>query len=164
MPRDIKIAVEILAEHGLDLQQLIQDTHAETMITIGSLLDEALQLAISACRLSRGQDVDDRTFQKGGKLETLGAKIRKAHNYGLLNDVEFKDATILREIRNEFGHLRAKLNFDSPKIDEWVSDLSTFDPVASNQNNIFSVTTSVMEPLRTYVKKMKQGETTLAVR
>lgn len=157
MPRDLQIAVDILAEHGLDFRQLIQDSHAETMMRIGSLMDETLEVAIRAYRLSRGQADQDKIFQRGGKLDTLAAKMKKAHDYGLLSDVEFNDATVLRMIRNEFGHLKAKLHFDSPKIDELVRGFSTFDPEASSQSNVFAATTSVMEPLRGVVKGMKRA-------
>jgi DNA-binding MltR family transcriptional regulator len=123
MVRDLTEAAEILKEHGLDLTKLLQDTHCETMLRLGMLLDQCLELVLKKYMLKSGNSVNDKTFQKGGKLYTLGSKIKKAKDIGLLDEETHKDADTLREIRNEFGHLKAKVHFDSDRIVVWVKQL-----------------------------------------
>ena len=148
MARDLKEAAEILEEHGLDLTKLLQDTHAETMLRLGTLLDECLELVLKMHMLKNGKTVNERIFQKGGKLEKLGCKIKKAKDLGLLDEVSHSDADLLREIRNEFGHLKKKLHFDSPEIVEWVKKLSTYEAAETNQAAILAAVSKVTDYLR----------------
>jgi hypothetical protein len=148
MARDLSEAAEILKEHGLDLTKVLQDTHAETMLRLGTLLDEFLELALKTRVLKSGKAVNEKTFQKGGKLQTLAAKIKKANDLGLLDEGTFKDTDLLREIRNEFGHLKTKLHFDSPEIVKLVKQLSTYEAAESNQAAIQEAITKVTDYLK----------------
>jgi DNA-binding MltR family transcriptional regulator len=147
MARDLKEAAEILKEHGLDLTKVLQDTHAETMLRLGTLLDDCLELLLKTHMLKSGKNVNERTFQKGGKLEKLGSKIKKAQDLGLLDQATHRDADLLREIRNEFGHLKKKLHFDSPEIVEWVKKLSTYETAETNQAAILAAVSKVIDHL-----------------
>jgi DNA-binding MltR family transcriptional regulator len=148
MAPNLKEAVEILAEHGIDLSQVLKDTHAETMLRVGTLLDGMLEIVIKGRMLKNGEAVKERMFQKHGNLQTLGAKIKKAQNLKILDEVAFKDADLLREIRNEFAHLKTKVNFDSPEISKWAKQLSTFDGVKSNREAIFAAMEKVVDCLQ----------------
>lgn len=147
MARDLNEAAEILKEHGLDLKKVLQDTHAETMMRLGSLVDERLELTLKIVALKRGKPLNDAAFLKGGKLGTLAAKIRRAKDWGLLDDTAHKDATTVREIRNEFGHPGSRLHFDSDEIVQWVKQLSTYDAAPDHQAAIFAVTSNIMKQL-----------------
>jgi DNA-binding MltR family transcriptional regulator len=148
MVRDLKEAAEILKEHGLDLTKLLEDTHAETMMRLGTLLNECLELAMKKQMLKSGKNVNERTFRKGGKLEKLASKIKKAKDFGLLDEVTCSDADLLREIRNEFGHLKEKLHFDSPTIVAWVKQLSTYEAGKTTQDAILAAVSKVTDHLR----------------
>lgn len=152
MARDLSEATDILKEHGLDLTKILQDTHAETMLRLGTLLDECLELVLKTHMLKGGKVANEKMFQKRGKLETLSAKIKKANDLGLLEGTAFNDADLIREIRNEFGHLRTKIHFDSPEIVKWVKQLSTYGKAESNQAAIFAAVTAVTDSLRAAVK------------
>ncbi|MDB5601182.1 MAG: hypothetical protein JWN71_3226 [Xanthobacteraceae bacterium] len=148
MPRDLSEAVEILKEHGLDFSQLVQDTHAETMLRLGTFLDGFLEIALKTHMLQNGKKIDDRAFRKRGKLATLAAKIKRAEEAGLLDEVTHNDADLLREIRNEFGHLKTKIHFDSPEIVAWAKGLSTYDGAETNQDAILAACSKVLDKLR----------------
>jgi DNA-binding MltR family transcriptional regulator len=152
MARDLSEAADILKEHGLDLTKLLQDTHAETMLRLGTLLDECLEIVLKAHMLKNGKIVNEKLFQKRGKLETLAAKIKKSNDLGLFDAATGKDAGLLREIRNEFGHLKAKVHFDSPEIVTWVKQLSTYEAAKSNQDAILAAVTKVTDHLRAAAK------------
>jgi DNA-binding MltR family transcriptional regulator len=152
MARDLKEAAEILKEHGLDLTKLLQDTHVETMLTLGSLLGECLEVVLKTHMLKIGKKINERTFQKGGKLETLASKIRRAKDWGLLDEMTHSDADLLREIRNEFGHLKKRLHFDSQEIVEWVKKLSTYESAETNQAAIFAAVSKVTGYLKAKVQ------------
>ena len=93
-------------------------------------------------------------FQKGGKLETLAHKIKKAKDLGLLDEASFKDADLLREIRNEFGHLKTKVHFDSPEIEKWAQHLSTYEAAEPNQAAICAGMTKVTDCLNASMKRI----------
>ncbi|TXI08187.1 MAG: hypothetical protein E6Q76_07635 [Rhizobium sp.] len=152
MARDLSEAAGILKEHGLDLTQVLQDTHAETMLRLGTLLDECLEIVVKTHLVKKGKVVNEKSFQKGGKLETLAAKIKKANDLGLFEEGIVEDATLLREIRNEFGHLKTKVHFDSPVIVNWVKQLSTYEGADSNQAAILAAMTKVTDCLTTAAK------------
>jgi DNA-binding MltR family transcriptional regulator len=148
MPRDLSEAVEILKEHGLDFVKLILDTHAETILRLGSLLEDFLEIALKHQMLKSGKAVNERAFDKGGKLATLSDKIKRAKAVGLLDDVTYKDADLLREIRNEFAHLKTKIHFESVRIVEFATGLSTYDAAETTQDVILAAGSKVMDKLR----------------
>jgi len=152
MARDLSEAFDIFKENGIDLGQWVLDTHAETMIRLGTLLDGFLEIALKARTVRIGGVVKDELYQKGGELQTLGAKIKKAKNVGILYEATWKDADTLREIRNEFGHLKTKVNFDSPEIEKWAKSLSTYEEGKPNQAAILGAMTKVTDRLRASVK------------
>ena len=78
MARDLNEAVEILKEHGLDFTKLVQDTHAETMLRLGTLLDERLELVLKMHMLNNGKNVNEKHFLKNGKLYNLADKVDEA--------------------------------------------------------------------------------------
>jgi DNA-binding MltR family transcriptional regulator len=152
MARDLSEAIEILKERGLDFAQVLRDTHAETMLRLGTLLDETLEIVIKTHALKSGKSINEKAFQKRGKLEKLADKIKKAETEGLLDKVAFKDADLLREIRNEFGHLKTKLHFASPEITKLAERLSTYDPAKPNQAAILAAMTKVTNRLKAALK------------
>lgn len=153
MARDLlSEAAGLLKEHGLDLTKVLQDTHAETMLRLGTLLDECLEIVLRTHMLKNGKAPNEKLFQKRGKFETIAAKIKKANDLGLLNAATFKDAGLLREIRNEFGHLKSKVHFDSPEILTWVKQLSTYEAAESNQAAILAAVTKITDHLKAAVK------------
>jgi hypothetical protein len=156
MARDLSEAVEILKEHGLDFAQIVRDTNSETMLRIGSLMDESLELILRTHALKKdGKDLDDKVFKPWGKLHSLADKIKKVKDIGLLDEATHNDAELLRKIRNEFGHPTTKVNFDSPEIVAIASQLSTYEAAETNQAAIFAATDKVLDQVKSALKELK---------
>ncbi|MGH8770371.1 MAG: MltR family transcriptional regulator, partial [Burkholderiales bacterium] len=68
-------------------------------------------------------------FEGLGPLNSLSAKIRIAHAFGLLPPDICADVDVIRKIRNEFAHAHQPLSFDSPKISGWVNGMRALQVV-----------------------------------
>jgi hypothetical protein len=152
MARDLKEAADALREHGLDLAKVIRDTHTETMIRIGSLLNDCLEIALKAKMLKDGEPINERAFWKSGKWATLASKICRAKEVNLISQMAISDATRLREIRNKFSHARESLHFDNSKIVELAHGLSTYETAETNQAAIFAAMSKVTDELKAVVR------------
>jgi DNA-binding MltR family transcriptional regulator len=86
-------------------------------------------------------------FRGNGKFSKLYGKIEESNDLKLIDKVTYEDATLLRKIRNEFGHGKSKLHFDSPQIVEFVKRLSTYDGAEFNQDAILAACTKVVDHL-----------------
>ncbi|KAF7763329.1 hypothetical protein PUND_b0698 [Pseudoalteromonas undina] len=56
-------------------------------------------------------------------LGTFAAKVTAAHALGLIQDNEFREITLIRKIRNEFGHSWRGVSFESDKVAHLVNQL-----------------------------------------
>lgn len=137
-----------LQKHGVDLGNIIRDTHADTMMRCMGLLDEMLEMTIKKDMLDRGEKFNDRMFKHDGDLATLDKKINKAKALRLIDDVVYADAHLLRKIRNAFAHRRESLHFDSPRVVQFVQQLSTYEAAEHNQAAILAAHTGVHEQLK----------------
>lgn len=62
-------------------------------------------------------------------LGTFAAKAAAAHALGLLQDNEYQEITLIRKIRNEFGHSWKGVSFESHKVANFVNQLPWCGPV-----------------------------------
>lgn len=139
---------EALEKYGVNLVDVVRDTNADTMIRVSSLMEETFELAIRMAMLKTGQKVNERMFKRDGELATLERKINKAKELNLLVDTAFKDAHLVRMIRNEFAHRRERLHFDSPKIVAMARQLSTYEKAEFNQNAILEAVSNIVDQLK----------------
>ena len=56
-------------------------------------------------------------------LGTLSARILASFSLGLIEENEYKEAELIRKIRNEFGHKWSDISFDDGKIKDFVKQL-----------------------------------------
>ncbi|EGQ8488637.1 transcriptional regulator [Vibrio alginolyticus] len=68
-------------------------------------------------------------------LGTFSAKATAAHALGLIQDNEFREITLIRKIRNEFGHTWRGVSFDSEKVAHLVSQLPWCGPSEFEENS-----------------------------
>ena len=61
-------------------------------------------------------------------LGTFAAKVTAAHALGLIQDNEFREITLIRKIRNEFGHSWRGVSFESDKVAHLVNQLPWCGP------------------------------------
>ena len=73
------------------------------------------------------EPIDERIFKGNGELSNLDKKIKRAKKLNLIDNVAFRDATLLRKIGNSFAHDREKVHFDSAVIVAFAKDLSTYN-------------------------------------
>jgi DNA-binding MltR family transcriptional regulator len=141
-------ASEELKKLGLDLTQLLRDAHTETAIKLRSILEDFLETAIRARMVKNNEPIDERIFKANGELSNLAKKIKRAKRLNLIDNVAFKDVTLLRKIGNSFAHDREKINFDSAVIVACAKDLSTYGAAETNQHAILTATNNVTEQLK----------------
>ena len=72
------------------------------------------------------------------------------------NPETYKDAELLRQIRNEFAHLKATIHFDSPVIVGLAKGLSTYEAAETNQAAIQAAVSKVTDKLRESVPRRNQ--------
>jgi len=61
-------------------------------------------------------------------LGTFSGKAAAAHALGLIQDNEFEEISIIRKVRNEFGHKWQGVSFESQKISDLVKNLPWLGP------------------------------------
>ena len=137
-----------LEKFGVNLVDVVRDTHADTMIRVSSLLEEIFELSIRMAMLNAGQKVNERMFKRDGELATLEKKINKAKDLNLLDDTAFTDAHLVRRIRNKFAHRRERLHFDSSKVVALARQLSTYEKAESNQDAILKAVSTIVDQLK----------------
>jgi DNA-binding MltR family transcriptional regulator len=136
--------LEALEKNGVNLADVLRDTHANTIIRVSSLMEETFELAIRMAMLKTGQKASERLFKRDGDLATLEKKINRAKELRLLDDVAHKDAHIIRKIRNKFAHTRDQLHFDSAKIIAMAQQLSTYEKAKYNQDAILAAISNIV--------------------
>ena len=143
----IEKAAELLAQAGLNFSELVRDTHADMVMRSVALVEERFQLVLTMKMRSNNEAVTDAMFKGNGSLATLAKKIEKAHDLGLLDDVGYQDATLIRKVRNQFAHTKQKLHIDSGTGVELIRQMSTFEAAGSNQDAFLAAQTKVLKQL-----------------
>jgi hypothetical protein len=154
MASDFEAAQEAVKKLGLDLVQVIRDTHSETAMKLGVLLDNYFELALKAHMWRNNIPVNDGMFKNNGELSTLDKKIKRARTYKLIDRTRLDDADLVRKIRNKFGHEREKLHFDSGTIAALAEKLSTYADAQTNQDAILDAVGKITDEL---TKVVRQG-------
>ncbi len=90
---------EELKKHGLDLVEVLRDTHAETVLRAAGLVSGTLEIALRWKLLVENNQANDRMFKGNGALATFEKHIDEAHRLKLIDDVTRKDAHLVRRIR-----------------------------------------------------------------
>lgn len=67
----------------------------------------------------------DKIFKVQGPLSSFWSKTLLARALGLITSDDFNDLELIRKIRNEFAHSFEDTNFDSQKIRQFVSELTS---------------------------------------
>jgi DNA-binding MltR family transcriptional regulator len=116
-----------LKKRGLDLENLIRDTHAGTGLILSSLLETGFEMALKSAMVHLSKHTLKKLTTGYGPLSTFSAKIDIAYGMKLISREHRSDANLIRQIRNVFAHATAKLDFDSSEIVQIGSNLSTYD-------------------------------------
>ncbi len=109
------------------LNEFNKETDRGAALNAASVLDEWL-LNILKGFLADNKSSKDLLDGFNAPLGTFSARAAAAHSLGLIQDNEFQEITIIRKIRNEFGHAWRGISFDTQKISDLTSNLSWLGP------------------------------------
>lgn len=97
------------------------------VLIAGSRFDEVLKALLRA--FFRNAASSENLLEGfNAPLGTFSARASACHALGLIEDNEFEEITLIRKIRNEFGHKWKNIGFDSPKIKEFAMKLPWLGP------------------------------------
>jgi DNA-binding MltR family transcriptional regulator len=116
-----------LEQRGINLDQLLRDTHAGVALVLCSLLDDVFERALRAAMSHLSNIVLNELLTGYGPLSRLSAKIEIAYGMKLVTAQQCSDARLIRKIRNKFAHVAKRLDFGSKEIVQIGAQLSTYD-------------------------------------
>jgi DNA-binding MltR family transcriptional regulator len=122
-----KTVEDELKKQGIDLGNLIRDTHAGTALILSSLLENGFEMALRAAMTHVSNHAIKRLLTGYGPLSNFSAKIDIAYGMNLITGKQRSDANLIRNIRNKFAHATTKLDFNSADIVQIGRHLSTYD-------------------------------------
>lgn len=141
---------------GLDLELVLRDTHANTALRIATMISDGLADAIRAKLQVDGKTVSEELFKHRGKYGSFQQRIDGAHNLKLIDYTTRQDAHLMRLVRNEFGHLKETLHFDSEVIVTYLSQMSTYEAAEHNQDAYLQVSTNIITQLENAAKALRK--------
>lgn len=96
-------------------------------LTAAAVLDDWLAEILSAF-FADTQSSRDLIAGFNAPLGNLAARAAAAHAIGLIQDGEFNEITIIRKIRNEFGHSWKEVSFSKGRVADLCNQLSWLGP------------------------------------
>lgn len=106
-------------------------------IVAAAHLDDVLGrlLQVRLAPLPRDQE---KLYKGHGPLSGFASRIDIAFSVGLLQPSLWRSLHFLRKVRNEFAHGRSVLDFDSPRISQWLREF--FDSEADYLDVVWELT------------------------
>jgi hypothetical protein len=93
----------------------------------GSRFDEVLK-AIPLAYLRASETARELLEGYNAPLGTFSARASACHTLGLIEDHEFEEITLIRRVRNEFGHKWKDISFESQKVKDLILRLPWLGP------------------------------------
>lgn len=112
---------------GVFLNEFNKESDRGAVLLAASILDEWLYDILNAYLID-GKSKESLLKGFASPLGTFSARASMAHSLGLLMDHEFEEISILRKIRNEFGHSWTGVSFDNPKVSSLMDKLPWLGP------------------------------------
>lgn len=109
-------------EHTLDqikafTEELKIQTDRGVALIAAAVLDELLEMLLTARLLEVGRDRHDALFGRGKPLDLFSAKIELGFQLGLYPNATRTQLEMIRAVRNEFAHSIEPLTFSNPQVD-----------------------------------------------
>lgn len=120
------------------LESFNREADRGAALVAAALLDDRL-LDILMGFLVEGSRANELLKGFNAPLGTFSARASATFSLGLIDSTEYHEITLIRKIRNEFGHSWEQVSFDSPKVSVLASQLpyrgpAEFSQVASARN------------------------------
>jgi len=112
---------------GHFLSEFNKESDRGAALVAASMLDERLEEILRAFLVDTPTS-KDLLLGFNAPLGTFSAKANAALSLGLIQENEFKEITIIRKIRNEFGHGWKPVSFESGKIADLCRQLPWLGP------------------------------------
>ncbi|HBN9846899.1 TPA: transcriptional regulator [Pseudomonas aeruginosa] len=109
------------------LDEFNKESDRGAVLNAAALLDEWL-LNILKGFLADTNSSKDLLSGFNAPLGSFSARAAAAHALGLIQDNEFQEITIIRKIRNEFGHNWRGVSFETRKISDLANNLPWLGP------------------------------------
>lgn len=116
-----------VGEFAVFLAQFNRESDRGAALTAAAMLDDRLKDILSAF-LANTKTAKELLSGFNAPLGTFSSRISAAHALGLLQDNEFKEITLIRKIRNEFGHSWKGVSFSSGKVADLCKELPWLGP------------------------------------
>lgn len=117
--------LETLKRQGMDLEAIIKQTQAGSVLIMAQQLDNLLQHVLTEAMQPFDKKDWQSLFSGTGALSVFSSKIRIAYGFGFLSKEGYDDAHLVRRIRNRFAHAEEHISFESDEIRGLVRNLST---------------------------------------
>lgn len=112
---------------GKFLNEFNKESDRGSVLLAASILDEWLKEILEAYLID---DKSTETLLNGfsAPLGTFSSRAAMAHSLGLIMPHEYKEISVLRKIRNEFGHSWDGVSFQSAKVASLLEQLPWLGP------------------------------------
>lgn len=114
-----------------DLSEFLSEFNRESdrgaVLNAAAILDEWLGKILKSF-LADNKSAESLTNGFNAPLGTFSSKVLAAHALGLIQDNEAEEITIIRKIRNEFGHNWKDVSFETQKIEDLANNLPWLGP------------------------------------
>lgn len=108
-----------------NIRALQTRTHAEIVVVGAAIIEEQLLRALLTKMRPLSGEMKKRLFDGYGPLSSFSAKIDLSYALQILNKDQYDDLTVIRRIRNHFGHAMSLVNFDKLAIREHFKHFKT---------------------------------------
>lgn len=123
--------------------EIFKQSDRASAVVSGGILEEILQRMLISFFLQH-QNVKKSMFDGLTPLSTFGAKIELCYHLGLINETEYEDLKLVKNIRNTFAHSIKSINFDTDSIKDRCLQLNTLkktNPPSGVMENIKNIKT-----------------------
>jgi hypothetical protein len=99
------------------LDELKSQTDRGTAVIAAAVLDDLLEILLTARFIELGSDRHDGLFKRtGAPLSTFSSKIEIGFAIGVFSNEARLAMHLIREVRNEFAHRIEQISFDHPDV------------------------------------------------
>ncbi len=119
-------------------EEVFKQTDRASAIVSSALLEELLERLLLAFLIDH-QSVERDLFDGMSPLSTMSAKINLAYYLGLLEQSEFEDLKLIKNIRNDFAHSFEGINFETQRIRDKCLQLKTLTSTSPPRDAMDSI-------------------------
>jgi len=105
--------------------ELEKQTDRGAALIAGAVLDEVLEMAMTARLIELGRDQHDSLFARGRPLDSFAAKIALGYALGLYPNTARVLLEMIRDVRNKFAHRIEPLEFSNPEVVQMIASRRT---------------------------------------